>query len=190
MIRQFLWLVRQSCVQSRVLLRLFAGKCSKNSGISLIGLDSYKNRIRVEIGAKNKQTKVKRREKGHSRAYTCLHARLTHLGGCTTCVYPRAPFCTVAGQDGSVWTGRSGLVAVLFAYGAPDRTRVDPNPHPNTCLLACGTRLSSRSSPRVDHDSVSLLRTPADASLSCVCFIFQMLAFSIYFLQIFLSFNP
>ena len=55
-------------------LELFAGKGSKNSVISLIGPNSHKNRIRVEIGAKNKQTEVERREKDHQRAYTRLHA--------------------------------------------------------------------------------------------------------------------
>ena len=51
-------------------LELFAGKGFKNSGIFLIGPNSHKKRIRVEIGAKNKQTEVERREKGQSRAYT------------------------------------------------------------------------------------------------------------------------
>ena len=37
-------------------LELFAEKGSKNYGISLIGPNSHKNRTRVEIGTKNKQT--------------------------------------------------------------------------------------------------------------------------------------
>ena len=55
-------------------LELFAGKGSKNSVIFLIGPNSHKNRIRVEIGVKNKQTEVEQREKVHPRAYTRLHA--------------------------------------------------------------------------------------------------------------------
>ena len=84
-------------------LELFAGKGSKNSGISLIGPNSHKNRIRVEIGAKNKQTEVERREKDQPRAYTRLHApwRVFYVRLSTrTC--PRTASRTVAGQQ-PIW---------------------------------------------------------------------------------------
>ena len=73
-------------------LELFAGKGSKNSGISLIGPNSHKNRIRVEIGAKNKLTEVERRETDQPRAYT-------RPGGCFMCGFLRTASHAVAGKQ-------------------------------------------------------------------------------------------
>ena len=78
---------------------LFAGKGSKNYGISLIDPNSHKNRIRVGIGAKNKQTEVERREKVHSRVTEALWE----------VYYARIPTCSILYSHGSRWVGSDGL---------------------------------------------------------------------------------
>ena len=108
-------------------LELFARKGSKNFEISLIGPNSHKIRIRVEIGAKNKQTEVERREKGYSRT---LHSPTRAIDALWRVYYawlsmracPRATFYTVVGRDGLVQIGRRGLAAVWFTW-FPGRVR-------------------------------------------------------------------
>ena len=96
-------------------LELFAGKGSKNSGISLTGPNSHKNRIRVEIGAKNKQTEVERREK---RSPTRLHAPARALEGVL-----RTAFYVLLSVQSRVETGRFGQVRAVS--GSSVRTRAD-----------------------------------------------------------------
>ena len=167
-------------------LELFAGKDSKHSGIFLIGPNSHKNRIRVEIGAKNKQTEVERREKDQPRAYT-------RPGGCFARLSTRGFPRSRGPAAGSIRCSR-------VACGAPDQTRVDPNPRTNASRLASGARLRNPQSSRVTRWSCRAppyvgRRVAARPPLSPPAFfqIFQkreFMAFSIYFLPIFLSFNP
>ena len=171
-------------------LELFAEKGSKNSGIFLIGPNSHKNRIRVEISAKNKQTEGKR-------STTRLHAPARSLEGAL-----RAAFYLRVSTRGFLHSRGPAAGSVRcsrVARGAPDRTRVDPNLRPDACRLASGARLPNPRSPHVTRRSCRAppyvgRRVAARPPLSPAFFqIFQkreFLAFSIYFLPIFLSFNP
>ena len=121
-------------------LESFAGKDSKNSRISLIGPNTHKNRIKVKIEAKNKQTDVEWSEKGHSRAYT--HDWRALEGALRTAFYTR-----VSMHSRGLAAGSLGLDS-----GRPGCTRL--------------MRFSSPRLPRVGL--VALLRTPADTWRRCL----------------------
>ena len=164
-------------------LELFAGKGSINSGISLIGPNSHNNRIRVEIGAKNKQTEVERREKDHPRAYTHDWCALEGvLCADSMHTYPCASFCAVAGRDGSVRRGRSSLgrlgsrAECRFGLG-PTRLRT-PDAFLQPVVATC--RSSADAWRRCLLSPAYFPNFPETVSF----------AFSIHFLPIFLSFNP
>ena len=104
---------------------------------------------------------------------------------------PRASFCAIAGRDGSVWTGRSSLgrfgsrAERQFGLG-PTRLRT-PDAFLQPTVATCRSSILPRSSvrrPTHGGDAFSLLHFfpnfPETVSF----------AFSIHFLQIFLSFNP
>ena len=107
-------------------LELFAGKDSKNSGIFLIGPNSHKNRITVEIGAQNKQTEVNGGKK-------ITHAPARALEGVLRAAfYARVStrFFLCSRRSRRVGLDRSERSrAVRFACGAPVRTRADPVAH-------------------------------------------------------------
>ena len=154
-------------------LESFAGKDFENSRISLIGSNTHKNRIKVKIEAKNKQTEVEWREKGHSRAYTRDWRALE--GALRATFYTR-----VSMHSRGLAAGSLGLDS-----GRPGCTRVMRFSSPRLPRVACR---SCRAPPYADRCVAAM------PPLSSYVFLnfpeTWVLAFSIHFLSIFISSNP
>ena len=82
--------------------RIIRQKGSKNYGISLIGPNSHKNRIRVEIGGKNKQTEAERKKNNYSRLHTPTRALEGFQHAASTCDFLHSRRAATGGSVGSV----------------------------------------------------------------------------------------